>query len=132
MTRNDHSIHNMNDLLNMPDINGIMKDLHGEVYSPSVTRQQEKPMEKPSALWMLFLRHAKRYAYRTRKDNRKNYEIDGELIDLLKLCDINRMSVSDIINAALRSFIDMNREQLAECMRKSDYLLNTQEYEDTP
>ena len=59
-----------------------------------------------------------------KKYDRKNYEIDNEVVELLKLCNINNMSVTDIINAALRAFIGTNNGYLKEFLRSNDYIVN--------
>jgi hypothetical protein len=41
----------------------------------------------------------------------------------LKACNINRMSMSDKINAILRSFIELNKEELRQCFKQRDSLL---------
>ena len=41
----------------------------------------------------------------------------------LKACDINRMSVTDTINAILRSFIILNKQELRECIKQHDSLI---------
>ena len=46
------------------------------------------------------------------------------MVDLLKLCNINNMSVTDIINAALRAFIGTNSSYLKGFLRSNDYIVN--------
>ena len=46
------------------------------------------------------------------------------MVDLLKLCNFNNMSVTDIINAALRAFIGTNSGYLKEFLRRNDYIVN--------
>ena len=64
-----------------------------------------------------------------KKGNRRNYEIDNDLVDILRICNINQMSISDIINAALRAFLQYNRPQLAQYARNINYLADTTQHE---
>ena len=84
--------------------------------------QQDIPQTVSS--WQLFQQYAQQYGYRVKKYDRKNYEIDNEVVELLKLCNINNMSVTDIINAALRAFIGTNGSYLKEFLRRNDCIIN--------
>ena len=104
-----------NDLLNLPDIDGVFNEVKGpSVPQPSQTAPQTV---QPNI-------HKSDDGYRVKKYDRKNYEIDNEVVELLKLCNINNMSVTDIINAALRAFIGTNSGYLKEFLRSNDYIVN--------
>lgn len=130
MRNNSHTISHMDDLLNLPDISGMVQELREEKPEP---RQKDKSGENNpttgNPLWQLFLKNAERYDYRVKKGNRKNYEIDNELVDILRICNIHQMSISDIINAALRAFLQYSRPQLAQYARNINYLVNVKQHE---
>ena len=116
-----------NDLLNLPDIDGVFNEVKGQsAPEPSQTTLKAAPTDirQTNGSWQLFQQYAQQYGYRVKKYDRKNYEIDNEVVDLLKLCNINNMSVTDIINAALRAFIGTNSGYLKEFLRSNDYIVN--------
>ena len=116
-----------NDLLNLPDIDGVFNEVKGQsAAEPSQTTLKAAPADirQTNGSWQLFQQYAQQYGYRVKKYDRKNYEIDNEVVDLLKLCNINNMSVTDIINAALRAFIGTNSGYLKEFLRSNDYIVN--------
>ena len=116
-----------NDLLNLPDIDGVFNEVKGQsAPEPSQTTLKAAPTDirQTNGSWQLFQQYAQQYGYRVKKYDRKNYEIDNEVVDLLKLCNINNMSVTDIINAALRAFIGTNSGYLTEFLRSNDYIVN--------
>lgn len=129
--RNDtHTISNMDDLLNLPDIGGIIRDLREDsAVPPTEERKDDESPKVGNPLWSLFLENAKRYDYRVKKGNRRNYEIDNDLVDILRICNICQMSISDIINAALRTFLQCSRPQLAQYARNVNYLINAKQHE---
>ena len=116
-----------NDLLNLPDIDGVFQEVKGPTAPPSsqaAPKATQPDIQQTDSSWQLFQQYAQQYGYRVKKYDRKNYEIDNEVIDLLKLCNINNMSVTDIINAALRAFISTNSGYLKEFLRSNDYIVN--------
>ncbi|WP_341460439.1 lipase [Segatella salivae] len=116
-----------NDLLNLPDIDGVFNEVKGQsAPEPSQTTLKAAPTDirQTNGSWQLFQQYAQQYGYRVKKYDRKNYEIDNEVVDLLKLCNINNMSVTDIINAALRAFIGTNGSYLKEFLRRNDCIIN--------
>ena len=116
-----------NDLLNLPDIDGVFHEVKGPtVPSPSqaAPKTVQHDTQRTDNSWQLFEQYAQLYGYRVKKYDRKNYEIDNEVVDLLKLCNINNMSVTDIINAALRAFIGTNSSYLKGFLRRNDYIVN--------
>ena len=113
-----------NDLLNLPDIDGVFNEVKGpSVPQPSQTAPKtvQPNIHKSDDSWQLFQQYAQQYGYRVKKYDRKNY---NEVVELLKLCNINNMSVTDIINAALRAFIGTNSGYLKEFLRSNDYIVN--------
>ena len=62
MRNNSHTISNMDDLLNLPDISGMVQELREEKPEP---RQKDKSGENNpttgNPLWQLFLKNAERY-----------------------------------------------------------------------
>ena len=116
-----------NDLLNLPDIDGVFNEVKTST-SPSssqpMLRAAQQDIPQTVSSWQLFQQYAQQYGYRVKKYGRKNYEIDNEVVELLKLCNINNMSVTDIINAALRAFIGTNGSYLKEFLRRNDCIIN--------
>ena len=116
-----------NDLLNLPDIDGVFQEVKGPTAPPSsqaASKATQPDIQQTDSSWQLFQQYAQQYGYRVKKYDRKNYEIDNEVVDLLKLCNINNMSVTDIINAALRAFIGTNSSYLKGFLRSNDYIVN--------
>lgn len=135
------------DLMQLPDdIAGLVLDVQGrqaQSASPiksgnKETAQNTEPPAKTESeftslstvlpksnnvMWNTFLKHGEGYAYRVRKPDRKMYWIDDDIVEALKECDVNRMSATDKINAILRTFIVLNKEELKECVRPKDRLL---------
>lgn len=120
-------------LLNLPLIDGMVMDIRGqETYRETPRKESEQANEirqegteeySISDSWNHFLFCAKKYDYRVRKTNRKNYRIDNSIVSTLQKCDVNRMSVEDMINAILHSFIEEHKEQLAKVRRPEDSLI---------
>lgn len=116
-----------NDLLNLPDIDGVFYEVKEPIVPPppqAASKAVQPDIQQTDGSWQLFQQYARQYGYRVKKYDRKNYEIDNEVVDLLKLCNINNMSVTDIINAALRAFIGTNGSNLKEFLRRNDYIVN--------
>ena len=116
-----------NDLLNLPDIDGVFNEVKGQTApepSQTIPKAVVVGVHKSDDSWQLFQQYAQQYGYRVKKYDRTNYEIDNEVVELLKLCNINNMSVTDIINAALRAFIGTNSGYLKEFLRSNDYIVN--------
>jgi len=109
------------DLMTLPDdIEGIVLDVQGR------QKQNATPVQRPqegNEWWNTFLKCGEGYGYRVKKDGRKMYWIDEDIVTALKACDINRMSATDTINAILRSFIILNKQELRECIKQHDSLI---------
>ena len=116
------------DLLMLPDIDGIVKDIKGQktVSGQSKDDNKDQKSDESSAdtdnttsseggsSWEVFLKCSQSYDYRVRNDDRRVYPIDNDIINTLKQCDINRMSTATMINSILRAFIEQNKERLRE------------------
>ena len=116
------------DLLMLPDIDGIVKDIRGQKTISGQSKADEKeqqPEEAPDdtentssseggSSWEVFLKCSQSYNYRVRNDDRRVYPIDNDIINTLKQCNINRMSTATMINSILRAFIEQNKDQLRE------------------
>ena len=116
------------DLLMLPDIDGIVKDIKGQKTvsgqskaDDKVQQGEETPADKDNASsseggssWEVFLKCSQSYDYRVRNDDRRVYPIDNDIINTLKQCDINRMSTATMINSILRAFIEQNKDRLRE------------------
>ena len=116
------------DLLMLPDIDGIVKDIKGQKTVSGQSKDDNKDQksdESPSdtdnttsseggSSWEVFLKCSQSYDYRVRNDDRRVYPIDNDIINTLKQCDINRMSTATMINSILRAFIEQNKDRLRE------------------
>ena len=116
------------DLLMLPDIDGIVKDIKGQKTVSGQSKddnKDQKPEDSPAdtdttastgggSSWEVFLKCSQSYDYRVRNDDRRVYPIDNDIINTLKQCDINRMSTATMINSILRAFIEQNKERLRE------------------
>ena len=116
------------DLLMLPDIDGIVKDIKGQKTVSGQSKDDNKDQksdESPTdtdnttsseggSSWEVFLKCSQSYDYRVRNDDRRVYPIDNDIINTLKQCDINRMSTATMINSILRAFIEQNKERLRE------------------
>ena len=116
------------DLLMLPDIDGIVKDIKGQKTVSGQSKddnKEQKSDESPAdtdnttsseggSSWDVFLKCSQSYDYRVRNDDRRVYPIDNDIINTLKQCDINRMSTATMINSILRAFIEQNKERLRE------------------
>ncbi len=116
------------DLLMLPDIDGIVKDIKGQktISGQSKAREKEQQPEDDTAdedntppseggsSWEVFLKCSQSYDYRVRNDDRRVYTIDNDIINTFKQCNINRMSTATIINSVLRVFIEQYKHQLRE------------------
>ena len=131
------------DLMQLPDdIAGLVLDVQGRqtlqaapVQKLSEDVKQTPNVKKehnsiPTALpkdgnewWNTFLKYGESYGYRVKKSDRKMYWIDDDIVNALKACNINRMSATDTINAILRAFIELNKQELRECIKKHDSLI---------
>ena len=116
------------DLLMLPDIDGIVKDIKclktvsGQSKDDNKDQKSEdSPTDTDTTAstgggssWEVFLKCSQSYDYRVRNDDRRVYPIDNDIINTLKQCDINRMSTATMINSILRAFIEQNKERLRE------------------
>lgn len=110
------------DLLQLPDIDGLVRDIKGqETVSTATEEVEEQPVISDS--WTLFLDCSQQYDYRTRKGDRKACLIDAEIIETLKACDINKMSITTLVNSILRAFIIQNQDILRQHLNKRNTLL---------
>ena len=117
MSKYDH-ITAESDLLQLPDIDGLVRDIKQQ---ETVNNAAEVVAE--SDFWSLFLQCSEQYEYRRKKTDRRACLIDIEIIDTLKECDINKMSVATIVNSVLRAFITQNQEVLRQHTSKRSSLL---------
>ena len=116
------------DLLMLPDIDGIVKDIKGQKTVSGQSKDDNKDQKSEDApvgtdntassgggsSWEVFLKCSQSYDYRVRNDDRRVYPIDNDIINTLKQCDINRMSTATMINSILRAFIEQNKDRLRE------------------
>ena len=116
------------DLLMLPDIDGIVKDIKGQKTVSGQSKDDNKAQKSEDSpadtdnttsseggsSWEVFLKCSQSYDYRVRNDDRRVYPIDNDIINTLKQCDINRMSTATMINSILRAFIEQNKERLRE------------------
>ena len=125
------------DLLMLPPIDGLVHEIKGQE-TVSTARQEPVPEKNmkgrlpsrgmtvdrgESSSWDMFLRCSEFYEYRSRKEDRRGYPIDTDIVNTLKQCDINKMSTCNIINAILRAFIEENKDILREYLTEKRSLL---------
>ena len=135
------------DLMQLPnDIAGLVLEVQGRQTQPATPVEDEqdelvqeqptqapaspKPNPEPTAqpkegnlMWNTFLKYGEGYGYRVKKTGRKMYWIDDDIVEALKACDVNRMSATDMVNAILRAFIELNKEEFRECYKHRDSLI---------
>ena len=135
------------DLMQLPnDIAGMVLEVQGRQTQPATPVEDEqeapiqeqptpvtiapKPTPEPTAqpkegnlMWNTFLKYGEGYGYRVKKTGRKMYWIDDDIVEALKACDVNRMSATDMVNAILRAFIELNKEEFRECYKHRDSLI---------
>ena len=132
------------DLMQLPnDIAGLVLEVQGRQTQPATPVEEEpiqeqptpapvspKPTPEPTAqpkegnlMWNTFLKYGEGYGYRVKKTGRKMYWIDDDIVEALKACDVNRMSATDMVNAILRAFIELNKEEFRECYKHRDSLI---------
>ena len=116
------------DLLMLPDIDGIVKDIKGQKTVSGQSKDDNKDQKSEDSpadtdnttsseggsSWEVFLKCSQSYDYRVRNDDRRVYPIDNDIINTLKQCDINSMSTATMINSILRAFIEQNKDRLRE------------------
>lgn len=107
-----------NDLLQLPDIDGLVREIKQQ---ETVQNAVEANVE--TDFWSLFLKCSEQYEYRRKKLDRRACLIDIVIIDTLKDCDINKMSVATIVNSVLRAFITQNQEALRQHATRRNSLI---------
>lgn len=117
------------DLIMLPDIDGMIKDIKKqETVSQSSTETGVKNESMtqgnhPSDSWNAFLKCSEQYEYRVKQADRKVCHIDEEIHETLKMCDINKMSLTTLVNAILRAFIIENADKLRSHMTRKRSLI---------
>ena len=119
------------DLLQIPEIDGLLKDIKQQQTVSTEIETQPVPELKPSPVpvvhasdsWRLFLRCSEQYEYRKKIDDRKACLIDNEILETLRNCDINKMSTATLVNSVLRAFIIQNQDILRQHMTRRKTLL---------
>ena len=109
------------DLLQLPEIDGLVRDIKQQVTVATEPKQTIEP--DITDFWSLFLDCSKQYEYRKKKGDRRACLIDAEIIDTLKVCDINKMSTATVVNSILRAFIIQNQDILRQHINKRNTLL---------
>ena len=128
------------DLANM-DIDKMLKDINdekvigGEVSEKDTENSNEERTESQTAevavdnittatdekekseIWKEFIKNCDKNTYRVKKSNRRSYMIDDDIVNTLQHLNINKMAVSDIINAVMRSFITNEKDNLREFLQ---------------
>lgn len=132
-------------LMSIPDdIDGLLLEVKGQEVqesglpeiddlTPPVSESNKPPIPKADTpanngesnlpLWEAFLDYGNSYAYRVKVSERKVYGIDLDISNTLKGLEINRMSVTNMINAILRAFIVANKDELKKHVKPTDSLI---------
>lgn len=117
------------DLLMLPDIDGMIKDIRKQ---ETVTQSIAEDSERYSAVdqsitasdsWNTFIKCSEQYGYRVKQEDRKVCHIDEEIHETLKKCDINKMSLTTMVNSILRAFIIENADELRRHMTRRKSLI---------
>ncbi len=125
------------DLLMLPSIDGLVHDIKGQETVSTVKRepvqeqnnkgnQKSRDMMQPrvgSESWQWFLQCSEAYGYRSKKEDRKAYPIDTDIVSTLRQCDINKMATCDVINSILRAFIEQNKDVLRNYFKEKRSLI---------
>ena len=106
------------DLLQLPDIDGLVREIKQQETISSVSGG-----DKGTDFWSLFLKCSEQYEYRKKRQDRRAFLLDVEIIDTLKNCQINNMSTATLINSVLRAFILQNQETLRQHMTNKTSLI---------
>ena len=109
------------DLLQLPEIDGLVREIKRQETVTTVPEEVKEPVF--SDIWALFLDCSQQYDYRTRKGDRKACLIDAEIIETLKACDINKMTLTTLVNSILRAFIIQNQDILRQHFNKRNTLI---------
>lgn len=78
-----------------------------------------------NTLWNAFMQNLRECPARCRKPDRLGYFIDKDIADSISECNIEKRSNSDIINAILRTFLNLNLEQFNQYRQESKTLFNS-------
>jgi len=117
------------DLLMLPDIDGMIKDIRKqETVTQSIAEDGERYSAVDQAItasdsWNTFIKCSEQYGYRVKQEDRKVCHIDEEIHETLKKCDINKMSLTTMVNSILRAFIIENTDELRRHMTKRKSLI---------
>lgn len=105
------------DLLQLPDIDGLVREIKQQETISSVQVDNDG-----KDFWSLFLKCSEQYEYRKKREDRRAFLLDVEIINTLKKCQINNMSTATLINSVLRAFIMQNQEILRQHMTKTSLI----------
>ena len=145
MRNNEKTVKASSKLMSIPDdIDGLLLEVKGQEVqesglpdiddlTPAIVGSKKTPIrdegtptdtgETPLPLWEAFLDYGNSYAYRVKVSERKVYGIDLDISNTLKGLEINKMSVTNMINAILRAFIVANKDELKKYFKHTDSLI---------
>ena len=115
--RNNSQITSENDLLQLPDIDGMVREIKQQETVKTEDNLQNKDF------WSMFIQSSKLYEYHKKVPDRRAVLVDVEIINTLKGCDINKMPVCTIVNAVMRAFIAQHQEILRQHATKNETLI---------
>ena len=115
--RNNSQITSENDLLQLPDIDGMVR----EIKQQETVKTENNPQNKD--FWSMFIQNSKLYEYHKKVPDRRAVLVDVEIINTLKGCDIDKMPVCTIVNAVMRAFIAQHQEILRQHATKNETLI---------
>ena len=116
--RKNEQITSENDLLQLPDIDGLVRDIKQQ---ETIKNTEEE--SKDTDFWSMFMQCSEQYEYHKKIADRRAVLVDVEIIDTLKNCDINKMPVCTIVNAVMRSFIAQHQDILRQHTPKRNSLI---------
>lgn len=120
----DGMVQNINNSKGTIDVGGTVLEKHiKRKKHTEVANELPIPLQEDNSMWNAFIDNCKGYEYRVKKAGRKSYWIDEDIVNTLKSCDINKTAVADMINAILRGFINVNKNNLRKFIEKKDILI---------
>lgn len=96
-----------------------------KIISVPVTDAGNTALSGDNTLWGAFMQNLRECPARCRKPDRLGYFIDKDIADSISECNIEKRSNSDIINAILRTFLNLNLEQFNQYRQENKTLFNS-------
>lgn len=103
------------------DIDKLVKDAKSQPL-PSSEEVSSSPSTQDH--WENFLYYLNEFkGQRTSRNRKKTFYIEDNIVAVIESCNINNSSITNIINAALRSFVEQHKQELRSCLRPNPTLI---------